>query len=155
MTNIYTTIPFYVYKVECILTGEYYFGARYQHVNLGLSPEEDLWHHYRTSSREVKSRIREHGLKSFRYTVLYTHYDKDNVFWYEQDLIKDHIQDSLCLNKHYKDRNTDQKIFLTVGVTQWINTLTGQVVKSSECQGMAGSKVTAQAEQSSGLMTMV
>lgn len=116
---MYLFTPGYVYKLTNKETKEYYFGSRVANIKLKRSPEKDLWIHYFTSSKNIKRMIEEHGAQMFIAEIIFTHTDRDEVYWHEQNLIKSHIQDSMCLNKHYKDRESGQKIWSTHGKTPW------------------------------------
>lgn len=95
----------YVYRIENSVTKEFYYGSRY----IETDPEKDLWIKYFTSSKYVKSQIKQYGLEAFSTSIIKIDYDNDRCYWYEQGLIKDHITDPLCLNRFY--RTPDQKIF--------------------------------------------
>lgn len=132
MINI-TSVPFYVYKVTLQSTGQYYFGSRYAHVKSGRLPVQDLWHKYFTSSDVVRYLISVHGYDSFNYQVIYTSTSRDDIFWYEQEIIQQHISDSLCINKFYIHKNTGTKVFSMFGKTTWVKD--GQLRFEETCPG--------------------
>jgi hypothetical protein len=88
----------YIYRIENILTKEFYIGSRL----MDVIPEEDLWVKYFTSSKYVRERIKEYGKESFTSKVIAIYSDKDECFIEEQKLIKENIKHPLCLNKQYK-----------------------------------------------------
>jgi hypothetical protein len=81
----------YVYKCVHKTTGEFYFGYRSRNK---LPAERDLGSVYFTSSKNVRPRFAE-----FDYTILATFDDKIKAHSYEQELIKEHWNDPLLLNK--------------------------------------------------------
>ncbi len=96
-----SSIPFYAYKIVCLPTGEYYFGYRTQHTKYNRSPEQDLWLRYFTSSKQIKQLVHKYGKTQFDTSILFKTFDEIECYWYEQKLIKQHIQDPLCLNYYY------------------------------------------------------
>lgn len=112
-------IPYYVYKIELTSTGQYYYGSRYNHVKRNRLPDQDIWIEYFTSSKLVKSLIKVHGKESFKAHVIYTSQNMDDVYWTEQDLIKDNIHDVRCLNQSYVNKKDRDKVLLTVGMSWW------------------------------------
>lgn len=117
MTNItlQKEIAGYVYKLTHIESGQTYFGSRVANVGQRKSPEEDLWIRYFTSSKVITEMVEKFGKDSFIAEILYRDTDLDEVFWTEQDYIKENINDPLCLNQHYKDRLLGHKIWSTHG----------------------------------------
>jgi hypothetical protein len=109
----------YVYKITLLSTGHYYWGSRTANVRHRRSPEDDLWISYFTSSRTVKRLVAEHGRDAFVADVGWTNADCDAVYWYEQDRIKESIDDPLCLNNKFQDRASGNTIFSTSGKTPW------------------------------------
>lgn len=106
----------YVYYIRNKITNQYYIGLRTAHVKKNVSPEEDLWNYYFTSSKYVKQLIEEYGKGSFDTVILYRFSDHDVCYWYEQTLIKEHIDNPLCINKHYADPDSGMKTFLRTGI---------------------------------------
>ena len=88
----------YIYRIDNTITNQFYYGARYAEKTL---PDQDIWVRYFTSSRAVKTLISKFGTKSFTPSVLSVYLDADLCYSNEQDLIKEHIQNPLCLNKQY------------------------------------------------------
>lgn len=111
--------PYYVYKISNTTTGHYYFGSRYANVRHKRLPCNDLWICYFTSSSTVKNIIAEHGKESFTAEILLESFDKDIVYWAEQEFIKSHISDQLCLNKKYQDRELGHEVFITANKPSW------------------------------------
>jgi hypothetical protein len=104
----------YVYRIENNITHQFYYGSRYKNIDFQRQPENDFWIHYFTSSKSVKSLINEYGKESFDCTILHRSLDYDECYWMEQDLIKEHISNHLCLNKSYIDNRHCVK-FSTAG----------------------------------------
>jgi hypothetical protein len=111
------SIPAYVYYIKHLPTGKFYYGSRYKHINKGILPEQDFWRNYFTSSKEIKKLIEDTGNSSFDYKIVYTDFDIDKCFSYEQTLIKEHISDPLCINKRYFDSVNGTTVFCTYGKT--------------------------------------
>lgn len=107
------TIPAYVYKIRHIQTGKYYFGFRKAHIKSNRTPEQDFLIYYYSSSKLVESMIKEQGIDQFDCSIIYQDINADEAFWYEQDLIKQHWNDSLMLNKQYRDKTSSKGVFLT------------------------------------------
>jgi hypothetical protein len=110
-------IPAYVYYIEHIPTGKFYYGSRYKHIEKHVLPEQDLWNSYFSSSKEVATLREDTGNHSFEYKIIYTNIDIDKCFDYEQTLIKEHINNPLCINKRYFDSVKGTKVFSTYGKT--------------------------------------
>lgn len=94
-------IPGYVYRLTFKPTNQYYIGYRQQNISENRMPCDDFLIYYFTSSDDVKAMIAEHGLDKFEYVILFESTDVDAVYWYEQQVIKEHINDELSLNKQY------------------------------------------------------
>lgn len=101
----------YVYFLKNTITGQFYYGSRVANVRLGYSPVEDFWKRYFTHSNKIKELIEEYGVDSFETSILMESDDFDLVFWTEQEHIKAHISNPLCLNMQYKDKSKNQKVF--------------------------------------------
>jgi hypothetical protein len=108
--SIYS-IPFYVYKITCLVTNQYYFGSRCHHVKKNKKPENDLWIKYFTSSNVVKNLIEIHGKGSFKPEIIYNTFSRDDAFWVEQDFIKSHYGDPNLLNAYYIDQKSSNKVW--------------------------------------------
>jgi hypothetical protein len=107
-------IPFYVYKVTLRPTGQYYFGFRKRHVTEKRLPENDLWLHYFTSSNEIAELLKGYSANQFDAQIVHKGFDLDGCFWIEQELIKQHFDDSLsCSIKLITIRSWDIE-FLSV-----------------------------------------
>lgn len=113
------TIPFYVYKITLSSTGQFYYGSRTANVRHNRHPDRDLWSSYFTSSTTIKRLISELGAGAFLAEVIYTSFDADELYWFEQDIIKEHINNPQCLNKKYQDRASGDTIFSTTGKPSW------------------------------------
>jgi hypothetical protein len=110
-------VPAYVYYVRHIPTGKFYYGSRYRHIEKNILPEQDLWNSYFTSSKEVAALRKETGNESFEHKIIFSDVDTDRCFNYEQELIKEHINNPLCINKRYFDSANCTKVFSTFGKT--------------------------------------
>ncbi len=119
MLNTFMIIPFYVYKITLNSSGQFYYGSRTANVRHNRSPERDLWISYYTSSNTIKRLIKEFGKDAFSAEVVYTTTDFDQLYWYEQSLIKEHINNPQCLNKKYQDQLSGHTIFSTTGKPSW------------------------------------
>ena len=97
VNNIYA-FP-YVYKITNITTGEFYIGSRYQNVKLRLSPEQDIGIIYFTSGK-LREQFKQNP-NNFIKEILFTDINDDIVYTSEQNFIKEHINNPLCLNKQY------------------------------------------------------
>ena len=112
-------IPFYVYMITINSTGQFYIGSRTANARHHRLPADDLWICYYTSSRTIKRLISELGKDAFTVSVIHTNFDADDTYWFEQDTIKEHINNPLCLNKKYQDRASGNTIFSTAGKPSW------------------------------------
>jgi hypothetical protein len=99
VNNIYA-LP-YVYKITNIITEEFYIGSRYQNVKLGLRPEKDIGVTYFTSGK-LEKQFKQNP-NNFIKEILFTDINVDIVYTSEQNYIKEHIKNPLCLNKQYTD----------------------------------------------------
>lgn len=108
-TNIY-----YVYKLVHILNGSFYFGSR---KSSHIDPYLDLGIKYFSSSKLVK----EIRFTSFYFCVLETFDNFETCYWAEQNYIKTHITDNLCLNKSFYDKESGDRIFSMCGKKQTID----------------------------------
>jgi hypothetical protein len=110
-------VPAYVYFVKHISSNKFYFGSRYKHIEKNLQPEEDLWKSYFTSSKEIKSLLKQGSVDDFEVSILMETFDLDFCFEYEQSIIKENINNPLCLNKRYFDSSSGTRVFRTFGKT--------------------------------------
>ena len=110
-------IPAYVYYIKHLPTGKFYYGSRYKHIEKNLTPEDDLWKIYYSSSKEVARLRKETGNDSFEYKIIFTDTAFDKCFNYEQTLIKENIDDPLCINKRYFDSDKGSAVFCVYGKT--------------------------------------
>ena len=106
----------YVYCIRLVTTGEYYYGSRSANIRRKRHPDEDFRLHYKSSSPVIKRLVAEHGEDSFDWQIISTDPDPLKSYWEEQDLIRQHIKDKLCLNRHYVDRRTTEKAFCVAGI---------------------------------------
>lgn len=110
-------VPAYVYFIKHLPTGKFYYGSRYRHIEKNLNPEQDFWKFYFTSSKEIQSLRKETGDNSFEYKIIYTDIDTNKCFEYEQGLIKQHIDNPLCINKRYFDSAKGKQVYFNYGKT--------------------------------------
>ena len=110
-------IPAYVYYIEHIPSGKFYYGSRYKHINMNRHPEEDFLIHYFTSSKELKQLIKTNGVESFHGKIISTNTNHKVCYRYEQDLIKENKDNPLCLNKRFFDYEKSNTIFCNFGRT--------------------------------------
>lgn len=89
----------YVYKVTCIPTQEFYYGARWS--SSVKSFEEDFWKTYFTSSKLIKQRIRKYGIEQFKCECLWEGNDVGVCMDTERKYILGSQHDELCLNLTY------------------------------------------------------
>lgn len=59
----------YTYLIKFKPTGQCYYGSRFKNVRLGINPEDDLMINYPTSSKYIKSLIKEYGLDAFEWEI--------------------------------------------------------------------------------------
>ena len=104
----------YVYKITFKLTGQFYYGSR-TIKTANKRPEDDLFITYFTSSKVIKSLIKEHGAHEFITDILFTSSSYNETYEFEQTLIKTNIQDPLCVNKHYFDIDQNKTVFSNFG----------------------------------------
>lgn len=110
----------YVYRVTNKTTNQYYIGFRKANTT---DPVSDLWCKYFTSSRFVKSLIKCHGVSDFTTEILFSFGDWKVCYWFEQVMIKRHINDPLCLNKSFIDPDSDRQIWSTSDTSPTSETL--------------------------------
>jgi hypothetical protein len=105
---------FYLYKLTHKTNKTFYFGSRVcKDVKYFNIPTFDLGIKYKSSSHTIKSI----GFKNFDYEVIESNFNNsDDCYWAEQALIKQHIQDPLCLNKHFMDTEY-HSVFSTTGTS--------------------------------------
>lgn len=116
MTDSLSSIPAYVYKIIHKDSGQYYFGFRAAHSLQNRQPEQDLWVKYFTSSKLIAQMIKEYGTQSFDAIILTRYQNPDDAYWAEQTLIEQHLADPKCLNKWYRRREDNRKVFHNLGV---------------------------------------
>ena len=119
MLNNNMNIPFYVYKITLISSGQFYFGSRTANVRFRRNPEDDLWKSYFTSSNTIKRLIKLLGIDAFSYEIIYKSNDAEDIYWFEQNLIKEHIKNPQCLNKKFQDKENGNTVFGTSGKPSW------------------------------------
>ena len=108
----------YTYFICNRITGQFYYGSRYKNIKLKRTPEQDFWKYYFTSSTLIKDLIRLHGKDSFDVALVFQDINAEECFWKEQDYIKDKINNPLCLNRYYLDKDSGKKTFSLVGLSE-------------------------------------
>ena len=101
----------YTYYICNKITNQFYYGSRYKNINLNRTPEEDFWVYYFTSSKKVKKLIEMYGKESFEIEIINRDPDYVNIYWFEQDKIKENISDTLCLNSIFIDKDSNERMF--------------------------------------------
>ncbi len=99
----------YVYIVTNKFTSEFYIG--YREAN-SLPSEQDILR-YKTSSRIVKPKFDEFVPQIV--AEFFTETATDDAYWFEQQLISEHIGDPLCLNRYYIKKGSVAKFKSKVG----------------------------------------
>lgn len=109
------------------ITGEFYIGSRIcKSVQTHLTPEEDLFVKYFTSG-SLKDDIKQ-NMSNFYYVINFrsnltvknpqTNREEFVTYWYEQILIKDSINNSLCKNRAFVNPDTNKMAFSTAGTAR-------------------------------------
>lgn len=75
----------YTYLIKCNPTGQLYYGVRYAKNRETMVPEDDLWHHYFTSSNRVYFLLEKYGKDAFTVKV-------DRVFDNAKDAIEYEVE---------------------------------------------------------------
>jgi len=145
------SIPAYVYRIENLITGDFYWGSRYQHIRFKRLPSDDLWKYYFTSSEAVGNLIEQYGKDSWICDIMFTSINTDEVFWWEQSRISENISNPRCLNGYFIDRKTNSKVFLGLGESNGAkgelarkkisNALVGRVMTQEHKDNIAKSKL--------------
>lgn len=119
--NIYSLALPYVYIVTSKETGKFYIGSRYANLKSLKTPEEDFLNDYFTSGPlteqlQTSPELFDHTI-IFRSgeQIIFSEELQFVVFWYEQLLIREHIDNKLCLNSLYFDPDTAKKVFSRAG----------------------------------------
>lgn len=106
----------YVYRVTNTITGQFYYGYRYKNQTLGITPENDLWINYFTSSNRIKADIKQYGKDSFKVEILYKNINSIKCWQQEQITIRNSWGDPLLLNGKYHDPESNVEIYRRVNV---------------------------------------
>ena len=80
----------YVYKIICLVTGEFYFGSSFN------AKRDNYW----GKGRKIKERISKYGKDNFVKEILGEFYDRTIAHQAENHYIKQFINDEKCLNIH-------------------------------------------------------
>ncbi len=104
----------YVYKIVHKITGQFYIGSRYENIRFNRSPIEDLGIYYFSSSYN-KQFVNSAKVGLCDFEIILEHNNIDSVFWWEQFLIMENINNPLCLNETYINPNTGILIFCVAG----------------------------------------
>lgn len=92
------TLP-YVYRCTHKTSGEFYVGVRWANT---VPSTDDIGIFYFSSSKRVKPRFHE-----FATEIIAEFFNKEDAFWFEQQLIAESWHDPACLNRQYKTTNGD------------------------------------------------
>jgi hypothetical protein len=84
---------------------------------MSIQPEDDLWKKYFSSSKKVRELRKQYGNESFEYCIIYKTFDTDECFRYEQNIIRENIDNVLCLNSRYFDIEKSKCVFSVFGKT--------------------------------------
>lgn len=122
----------YVYKVINQITNQFYYGSRTENVRKSRLPEDDLWKHYFTSSKKVKSLIEEFGIDSFKVEIISKHDSYEDSFWEEQRLIKESKDNPKRLNKAWIDPETGKKVLTTWNESEEEKAIRGEKISKNK-----------------------
>lgn len=150
--------PFYVYKLVCVKTNQFYFGSRYAHSKQARLPKDDLFHYYYSSSRAIHDLINLFGKESFSYEVIFESFDRDETFWFEQQCIQNYFHDPNIINEYFVDKNKNGRVFgmnqenldrMTEAVNNLVavgkhNFIGGEVQRTAQLRLLAQGKHTSQ-----------
>jgi len=95
----------YVYMVVNKFTNEFYIGYREGNK---LPASQDILL-YKTSSKKVRPNF--HNFTPFIIAEFFTATARDDAYWFEQELIENHIKDPLCLNEYFINKSQGRKKF--------------------------------------------
>ena len=104
-------IQAYVYSIKVLDTKQFYLGSRGGNIKLNREPEDDLWVKYKTSSKSMLKLIKQLGDEAFETKIIAKFDSHENAYWFEQDFIKQHHKNPLCLNKHFVERAINKRVF--------------------------------------------
>lgn len=79
----------YVYKITCLVTGEFYFGSSFN------AKSDSYW----GSGRKIRERISKYGKENFVKEILGEFYDRVEAHQVENQYIKQFRHDVKCLNQ--------------------------------------------------------
>jgi hypothetical protein len=119
----------YTYLIKHIPTNTFYYGVRWKNIKLGLTPEEDLWKTYFTTSKKVKCLLKKYGVESFEYQIRKTFSNIENARrWESKVLTKMKVLDRPDL---WLNRTNNRAILNKVGPRgalgkTWNNPITSQ-----------------------------
>lgn len=94
----FRTLP-YVYRCTHKTSGEFYIGVRWANT---VPSTDDIGVFYFSSSKRVKPRFHE-----FVAEIIAEFFNKEDAFWFEQQLITESWHDPACLNRQYKTTKGD------------------------------------------------
>lgn len=110
------TIKPYVYIIKHNKSGVYYIGSRSANK---LPASKDLWHKYYSSSKKITELRKQDGNAAFETVVISEYASPEEAYTAEQQLIKEHINDPLCVNLQHRHNST--AVFLTTGTSRTIS----------------------------------
>lgn len=93
--GIFIYMKAYVYKIVS-KNKEFYYGVRWCYNG---EPKNDLWVNYFTSSTLIHEMINEYGIDYFNPEIIKIFGDNKEALDYEYQLIKESIDNELCLNR--------------------------------------------------------
>lgn len=94
----------YVYYGVHKETGHFYFGSRIGpvvYLSKNRPSHIDFGKYYKTSSKEIKTL----GFENFNWVILAEFFISEDAFYFENQLIREHKNDPLLLNKYFCDDN--------------------------------------------------
>ena len=80
----------YVYKIKCLVTGEFYFGSSFN------AKSDKYW----GGGRKIRERIAQYGKQNFVKEILGEFYDRVEAHKVENEYIEKFRNDDKCLNIH-------------------------------------------------------
>lgn len=98
----------YVYKITCLVTGEFYFGSSFK----------AKWPTYWGGGSKIRERIEQYGKENFIKEILHEFDDRTNALKKENEYIEKFINDEKCLN-HKCEHNFgaySEKVRLKMGL---------------------------------------
>ncbi len=115
----------YTYCIKCLPTNQYYYGVRFTKT----STPDDLWKTYFTSSKHIKTLVREYGKDAFIYEIRRVFDDPAKAREWEHKVLR-----RLKVRSREDFINqTDNKAFNSSGMKWWTNGVKN--TRAVECPG--------------------